>query len=176
MYIAVLVVHVIVCFVLIFVVLLQAGRGGGFSEMMGGGQPQSLFGTQTNAFMTRATEVCAVVFIITSLALGMMSTQKGKSLMERESARKAMQHAALTPDALKKALADMAQKGALPKKPASTAAPTVAPTTQVDTANKVAATNPPAASPSAAATTVASDSKTAPSAPLAEKTAGGNAH
>src|SRR6185436_18389881 len=90
MYILVLIVHVIVCFVLIAVVLLQAGRGGGFSDMMGGGQPQSIFGTQTNAFMTRATEVCAVVFIITSLTLGMMSTQKGKSLMEREAQKKTL--------------------------------------------------------------------------------------
>ena len=83
MYIFVLIVHVIVCFVLIMVVLLQAGRGGGFSEMMGGGQPQSIFGTQTNTFMTRATEVCAVLFIVTSLSLGILSTQRGKSLMEK---------------------------------------------------------------------------------------------
>ena len=90
MYIFVLIVHVVVCFVLIFVVLLQAGRGGGFSDMMGGGQPQSLFGTQSNEFMARATEVCAVAFIITSLALGMMSTQKGKSLMEKERLKRSL--------------------------------------------------------------------------------------
>ena len=81
MYALVLVVHVIVCFVLIMVVLLQAGRGGGFSDMLGGGQPQSLFGTQTNAFMMKATEACAVIFIITSLTLGIMSSHKGRSLI-----------------------------------------------------------------------------------------------
>ena len=84
MYILLLIIHVIVCLVLIFVVLLQAGRGGGFSDMLGGGQPQSLFGTQTNAFMVRATEVCAVVFIITSLSLAMLSTQRGKSLVANQ--------------------------------------------------------------------------------------------
>ena len=84
MYILLLIVHVIVCFVLIFVVLLQAGRGGGFSDMLGGGQPQSLFGTQTNAFMIKATEVCAVVFIITSLSLAILSTQRGKSLVANQ--------------------------------------------------------------------------------------------
>ena len=84
MYALILIIHVIVCFVLIFVVLLQAGRGGGFSDMLGGGQPQSLFGTQTNAFMVKATEVCAVVFILTSLTLGLMSTHKSKSLMDRQ--------------------------------------------------------------------------------------------
>jgi preprotein translocase subunit SecG len=84
MYALLLVVHVFVCLVLIAVILLQAGRGGGLSEMIGGGQPNTLFGTQTNTFMTRATEVCAVVFVITSLSLGILSTQKGKSLVERE--------------------------------------------------------------------------------------------
>ena len=81
MYIFLLIVHVIVCLVLVMVVLLQAGRGGGFSDMLGGGQPQSLFGTQTNAFMVKATEVCAVIFIITSLSLAILSTQRGKSLV-----------------------------------------------------------------------------------------------
>ena len=84
MYVLVLIVHVIVCLVLIMVVLLQAGRGGGFSDMMGGGQPQSLFGTQTNAFMVKATEVCAVLFIITSLSLAILSTQRGKSLVANQ--------------------------------------------------------------------------------------------
>ena len=84
MYIFLLIVHVIVCIVLILVVLLQAGRGGGFSDMLGGGQPQSLFGTQTNAFMMRATEVCAVIFIVTSLSLAILSTQRGKSLVAQQ--------------------------------------------------------------------------------------------
>lgn len=84
MYAFLIVIHVIVCFVLIFVVLLQAGRGGGFSEMVGGGQPQSIFGTQTNAFMTRATEVCAILFIVTSLSLGILTAQKSKSIVEKE--------------------------------------------------------------------------------------------
>ena len=84
MYIFILIIHVIVCFVLILVVLLQAGRGGGFSDMLGGGQPQSLFGTQTNAFMLRATEVCAVMFILTSLTLALLSTQRNKSLVTNQ--------------------------------------------------------------------------------------------
>ena len=81
LYALVLVVHVVVCLVLVLVVLLQAGRGGGFSDMLGGGQPQTLFGTQTNAFMLKATEVCAVLFIVTSLSLGILSSREGKSLV-----------------------------------------------------------------------------------------------
>ncbi len=84
MYAFLIVVHIFVCFVLIAVILLQAGRGGGMSDMVGAGQPQSIFGTQTNAFMTRATEVCAVLFIVTSLVLGIYTTQRGKSLIEKQ--------------------------------------------------------------------------------------------
>ncbi len=82
MYVFLIAVHIFVCLVLIAVILLQAGRGGGLSDIAGG-QPQSILGTQTNAFMTRATEVCAVIFILTSLVLGIMSVHKGKSLMEK---------------------------------------------------------------------------------------------
>ena len=84
MYAFLIVIHVLACFVLIAVILLQAGRGGGLSDAIGSGQPQSILGTQTNVFMTRATEACAVIFIITSLSLGIITTQRGKSLMEKE--------------------------------------------------------------------------------------------
>lgn len=84
MYALLIIIHVIACLVLIAVILLQAGRGSGLSDMMGGGQPQSILGTQTNQFMTRATEVCAVIFILTSLSLGILSTHRGKSLIEKE--------------------------------------------------------------------------------------------
>lgn len=85
MFILILILHVIVCLVLIAVILLQAGRGGGLSDLAGAStQTQSIFGTQTNKFMTRATEVSAVLFILTSLTLGILSTQRGKSLMNRE--------------------------------------------------------------------------------------------
>ena len=90
MYLLVMIVHVISSLVLILVILLQAGRGGGLADIAGG-QPQSILGTQTNAFMTRATEVCAVIFIITSLTLGIMSTHRGKSLMERQNLSKIVQ-------------------------------------------------------------------------------------
>jgi preprotein translocase subunit SecG len=88
-----IVVHVFVCLVLVAVILLQAGRGGGLSDIAGS-QPQSILGTQTNAFMTRATEVCAVVFIVTSLSLGILSARQGKSLMERNRVVDALKGAA----------------------------------------------------------------------------------
>ena len=82
LYALVIAVHVIVCLVLILVILLQAGRGGGLSESFGGGAAQSLFGTKANVFLTRATSACAIIFILTCLLLGVITSQRGKSLVD----------------------------------------------------------------------------------------------
>lgn len=81
----ILVIHIIVCFILIGVILLQAGRGGGLAETFGGGSTQSMLGTRGAAFLTRATGVFAAVFMLTSLTLAIFSVQRGKSLMEKAS-------------------------------------------------------------------------------------------
>ncbi len=89
MYYVVIAVHGVVCLFLVAVILLQAGRGGGLSDIAGG-QPQSILGTQTNQFMTRVTEVCAVLFVVTSVTLGIMTSHRGKSLFEKEAAKQAL--------------------------------------------------------------------------------------
>jgi len=76
-----LVLHVIVSFVLIGVILLQAGKGGGLSETFGGAS-QQLFGTKSSAFLNRATAVCAVMFLVTCLSLGILSGRGRRSLLE----------------------------------------------------------------------------------------------
>ena len=81
MQIFLIIVHVIACLFLITVILLQAGRGGGLSDIAGGSQAQSILGTETNTFMKRLTEIFAVIFILTSLTLGIISTHRGRSLM-----------------------------------------------------------------------------------------------
>ena len=84
MYIILIAIHIIVCLVLIATILLQAGRGGGLTEMFGGGETaQSILGTQAPTFLKRATEISAVIFIITSLALGMVTARRGRSLFDR---------------------------------------------------------------------------------------------
>ena len=81
LYALILRIHLIACFVLIAVILLQAGRGGGLSDM-GSGAAQSVLGTRGATLLTRATTVCAVVFMMTSLSLAILSAQRGRSLME----------------------------------------------------------------------------------------------
>lgn len=77
----VLTVHIVVCFVLIAVILLQAGRGGGMADAFGS-TAQSMLGTRGAALLTRATTACAIIFMLTSLGLAVMSSQRGHSLME----------------------------------------------------------------------------------------------
>jgi preprotein translocase subunit SecG len=80
MYTFLLVVHVFVCFFLILVILLQAGKGGGMTETLGGNLTQSILGTRSTAFMTKLTAVCASLFLITCLSLTYLSTQKRLSI------------------------------------------------------------------------------------------------
>lgn len=82
----VIAIHIIVSLVLIAVILLQAGRGGGLSESFGGGSTQTIFGTKTSVFLMRATAVCAVVYIITCLTLGVLTSHRGRSLVAKERA------------------------------------------------------------------------------------------
>jgi len=83
MYTLLMIVHVIVSLVLILVILLQAGKGGGLSDMFGGGSAQTFLGSKANEFLTKATSVCAVLFILTSLTLTILSSHRTGSLMER---------------------------------------------------------------------------------------------
>ena len=79
----VIAIHVISCLILIAVILLQAGRGGGLSETFGGGDSsQTIFGTKVSVFFTRATIVAAILFLSMSLLLGIMTSRRGKSLID----------------------------------------------------------------------------------------------
>jgi preprotein translocase subunit SecG len=66
----VIVVHVIVCFFLIGVVLLQQGRSADLAGAFGGQGSQTAFGPRAAAnVLTRLTTWSAVLFMCTSLAL-----------------------------------------------------------------------------------------------------------
>ncbi len=80
-------IHVIASLILIAVILLQAGRGGGLSDTFGGSSTQTLFGTKTSVFLTRATAAAAIIYIFTCLTLAVMTSHRGRSLVMRGSAR-----------------------------------------------------------------------------------------
>jgi preprotein translocase subunit SecG len=76
------IIHVVVSFFLIFIVLIQSSKG---SEMGAafGGSSQTLFGSRGAAtFLSKLTTVSAIVFMITSLLLAIVSV-KGGSVVKR---------------------------------------------------------------------------------------------
>ena len=75
-------IHLIVCVLLIIAILMQAGRGGGLTETFQ--SAESMFGTQTNAFMVRTTTILAVIFLSTSLFLAFNASKGNKSLMANQ--------------------------------------------------------------------------------------------
>jgi len=98
-------IHVIVCLVLIIVILLQAGRGQGLTGgSFGGGNVQSLFGTKASSFLTKATSVCAIVFLFTCIGLNILEIQKSHSLFKSPN-----HQASLDVEQIKKALAKIKQ-------------------------------------------------------------------
>ncbi|MDD5692490.1 MAG: preprotein translocase subunit SecG [Candidatus Omnitrophica bacterium] len=75
----IIIIHVIACVILITLVLIQRGRGAGLVESFAG--VESMFGTKTNAFLTRTTTIMAVIFFFTCLTLAVLSVRQSKSLM-----------------------------------------------------------------------------------------------
>ena len=72
----VLVIQVISCLLLIFLVLLHSGRGGGLSDMFGGGLGASAAGsTVVEKNLDRITVVVALVFTLSSVALALLLQQ-----------------------------------------------------------------------------------------------------
>ena len=68
--IAVVVIQVAVSLLLIGMVLLHSGKGGGLSEMFGGGLGQAAAGsTVAERSLDRATIACAVCFMFTTIIL-----------------------------------------------------------------------------------------------------------
>jgi len=66
----VIVVHIIVCFFLIGVVLLQQGRSADLAGAFGGQGSQTAFGPRAAAnVLTRLTTWSAIIFMCTSIAL-----------------------------------------------------------------------------------------------------------
>ncbi len=64
------VIHIIVSVALILLVLLHAGRGGGVSEMFGGGmQSQAMGSTVMEKNLDRITVIIAIIFAGTTVLL-----------------------------------------------------------------------------------------------------------
>jgi len=111
----ILTVHVIVALSIIFLVLLQHGKGADMGAAFGSGSSGSLFGATGSAnFLSRTTAALAAVFFLTSLGLAYVATHKPKT----ESS--VMQGVTAPPPVAPKSAGDVPQ-------PADVAKPAIAP-------------------------------------------------
>ncbi len=104
------IIHLLVCVLLTIVILMQASKGGGLSGAFGGqGSMGAVFGGRgAGDFLSKATIVLATIFLMGSVAQGLIKrggSGSRKSLMQQEAQKQ------VTPSA-----ADMLPK--LPGEPA----------------------------------------------------------
>jgi preprotein translocase subunit SecG len=78
----ILIIHVLVCIFLISIVLLQSGKGAELGAAFGGSS-QTLFGSRGAAtFLNKVTTIVAVVFMLTSLILAVITVKGGSIVKE----------------------------------------------------------------------------------------------
>ena len=155
-------VHIIVCLMLILVILLQAGRGQGLAgPSFASGNVQSLFGTRAGDFLTKATSVSAICFLLTCIGLNLTEAHKSRSLLDV----KRNQTAPVDIEAIKKALEQVKKEGEANSgtpKAVATQRTEPAATDAIPAAKTAAASTPPAAEPAASTPPVPSANSSQP--------------
>src|SRR5438477_1034066 len=78
-------IHVVVSVFLIFVILLQPGKGDAMAAFAGGGgSANTVFGGRGSVtFLSKVTTVCAIIFMVTSLTLAWRSSHSDSVLRAR---------------------------------------------------------------------------------------------
>ena len=72
-------IHLIVCFLMIAAILLQAGKGAEIGASFGGSS-QTVFGSRgPGTFLSKVTVGTAIVFMLSSLSLAMLSREANTS-------------------------------------------------------------------------------------------------
>jgi len=72
--------HVVICFFLIIVVLLQSGKAADLAGAFGGMGSQTVFGPRgTATVLSKATTIAASVFMITALVLSILAQRTSPS-------------------------------------------------------------------------------------------------
>jgi preprotein translocase subunit SecG len=69
-------IHVLVCFFIIIVVLLQSGKGQDLAAAFGGQGSQTAFGPRgAGTLLGKATTIAAVLFMLTSITLSIVASK-----------------------------------------------------------------------------------------------------
>jgi preprotein translocase subunit SecG len=76
MYTLAVIVHVVVCFLMIAAILLQAGKGAEIGAAFGGSS-QTVFGSRgPGTFLSKVTVGAAIIFMVTSMGLAILSKER----------------------------------------------------------------------------------------------------
>src|SRR5579864_1811005 len=80
--------HIVICGLLIVVIMLQSGEAADLAGAFGGAGSQTAFGPRgATTFLSRATTWCAIMFMLTSMALTMhqntISSPTGSSVLQQ---------------------------------------------------------------------------------------------
>ncbi|MGD0014901.1 MAG: preprotein translocase subunit SecG [Bryobacteraceae bacterium] len=68
--------HILICFFLVIVVLLQSGKAADLAGAFGGMGSQTAFGPRGSAtILSKATTIAAALFMVTSLTLAILGTR-----------------------------------------------------------------------------------------------------
>jgi preprotein translocase subunit SecG len=82
MHLTLVIVHVIACFAIIGLVLLQSGKGADIGSAFGGAGSQAVFGSMgTPTLLGKITTAVAIVFTLTSFSLALMGGPRGGSVV-----------------------------------------------------------------------------------------------
>jgi preprotein translocase subunit SecG len=72
--------HIVVCFFLVIIVLLQSGKSADLAGAFGGYGSQSTFGPRgTATLLSKLTTTLAILFMVTSLLLQILASGKNRS-------------------------------------------------------------------------------------------------
>jgi preprotein translocase subunit SecG len=83
----IVIVHIVVCLILILAVLLQSGKAADLAGAFGGTGSQTEFGTRGSAsLLSKVTTISAIVFMLTSLGLWILSAKGTSSVVGGEKA------------------------------------------------------------------------------------------
>src|SRR3954468_1093882 len=86
------IVHIFVCFFLILVVLLQAGKGGGMGIAFGSSTSSQVFGGRgAGSFLEKLTAGTAIIFMFTSITLAYFGSQSDSARLQKLSTQKQKQ-------------------------------------------------------------------------------------
>ncbi len=152
LYYSIVALHVLVCVILVLVVLLQSGKGADLAGAFGGGATQTAFGSRGPAsFLSKMTTGAAIVFMLTSLSLSLMTTRAstvGKSILESkkgQTSKPGKKDAPVNlPPVPTREQIQRAQEAAEAAKAKQQAAPVTAPANAEQPAGKPAESKPPA--------------------------------